>query len=1390
MNNNNIWEILGIEPTDNKHEIRAAYATKSKLYHPEEEPEEFVKLNTAYQAALKYKANSALEDCNNNDTNEEYNSENDEKNEETEPEKIYNENREPDTPLLSRLQNAEESEIEKSIKTGALKKFISIFEEAKERGTFPRADVWKEFFLSEEFLKEQYSDYFAKGMMDYLSNWSMEGNYHILCLPDSFLVELAVAYALMPEQTYRDSTTNKAIYQIHETGFFARETAADLWNRQIREYPPVRILYKPENFVRLRSFSDYMRLRNMNSQNALTDDKKESWYDLLNGGCVNHIYELKGKGDRRIYENTRSTTLLCLLTFWLQNEKAPKCILEHMYKSYDLKNIEHSSRKKLYAPLKQVILEQYPDIEASLFGEESKAQMISNWYRNATKIVADAEADFAKGIYEESEAIRIRVKQLFEKPEWPKIQYSRELFDKLYLQLIGREALPDLMAEYLLAFYSQKEWSKNNDKTVRMLETILQCMCFNRKVRDINGILSIQPGSTSVNQISDDNTDFWRYYLMVGFGFRNVELGNVPSRRYSNGTICYLPAYMNCLYYPSIQWRKLFTKFDDTRDMTAEPIFTEFTLPDKKRLKVEFHFHYCLYFLDNKPVYKAEYTFEECQEFSKSLEKTEHFFFLLAITSIEKEERQQAAKLIQEWLSRLPLYDFTIPPIARMLAADNAMPVQLPVENITKEEIQAIYYAERERFCFKAIVAKDSVFLSYLGTFGWLLYHEDYEDTNISDRHLWAKTKLSSLMQPECVPLDSVSLEGMDTIQKAENIVKALVSYGTFQSKNKTLLPYEPAFLWKKEESIKPVKEFFRNTGGFVTESYCVLRYGKEKKREELFYFAVKPFESENAHGINYDYQDRIADLEKKVREPHFIVGSIGLCSACKPDQEFVLYPFAIGLSGTYYLNYIYHMHKADNFAALIAKMFDLSNITQVDTYQGLLSISNVDGKFEYRFSKADFNKSAYSMKWTNADALTTFTKAERMLGFADWLDKILEQNISGLGILLFELIWDNLNICSINLYSKNTYELSFESYDKLKQNIDRYCTSILQEHHKFIWKNQKKDSLYSGFPAEFSDILLWYMDYGRLGWKLKDSLKIDIICHNKKEADIYSIVNTAGILDTLKEKTKKKAYLLKMNRDKKPDIFDSKFCGIPYWTPNKEYPTDSTGKKLLLLAQINLDKTPMKEVIDGGGMLQFFGDGEEIFKKGFGNQEDMDKYRVIYHETINYNISIEELEMLGVPDSTDSKYQSYVPLSKELAMDIIPKTVYMNVGDYRFDSVLKETINEKFGVDIGDLTYQDIFEEDLFEMVQEFGSPGNWILGYPEDLTTYPEYPRTDPRDVHKELRKYDQMLFQFDVHYLDCNEYYWKNDGCGIANFYIRSEDIKKKDFEHIMYHWETCP
>ncbi len=51
---NTIWEILGIEPTLDKKEIRKAYAALTRTYHVEEFPEEFVKIQQAYHAALEY----------------------------------------------------------------------------------------------------------------------------------------------------------------------------------------------------------------------------------------------------------------------------------------------------------------------------------------------------------------------------------------------------------------------------------------------------------------------------------------------------------------------------------------------------------------------------------------------------------------------------------------------------------------------------------------------------------------------------------------------------------------------------------------------------------------------------------------------------------------------------------------------------------------------------------------------------------------------------------------------------------------------------------------------------------------------------------------------------------------------------------------------------------------------------------------------------------------------------------------------------------------------------------------------------------------------------------------------------------------------------------------
>lgn len=49
----NIWEILGIPPTTDIIVIKKAYADRAKEWHPEEHPEEFKRLRSAYQTAVK-----------------------------------------------------------------------------------------------------------------------------------------------------------------------------------------------------------------------------------------------------------------------------------------------------------------------------------------------------------------------------------------------------------------------------------------------------------------------------------------------------------------------------------------------------------------------------------------------------------------------------------------------------------------------------------------------------------------------------------------------------------------------------------------------------------------------------------------------------------------------------------------------------------------------------------------------------------------------------------------------------------------------------------------------------------------------------------------------------------------------------------------------------------------------------------------------------------------------------------------------------------------------------------------------------------------------------------------------------------------------------------------
>lgn len=53
----NVFAILEIEPTNDKKEIKKAYAKLVKKYHPEEYPEKWKEIHDAYEMALQFAEN-------------------------------------------------------------------------------------------------------------------------------------------------------------------------------------------------------------------------------------------------------------------------------------------------------------------------------------------------------------------------------------------------------------------------------------------------------------------------------------------------------------------------------------------------------------------------------------------------------------------------------------------------------------------------------------------------------------------------------------------------------------------------------------------------------------------------------------------------------------------------------------------------------------------------------------------------------------------------------------------------------------------------------------------------------------------------------------------------------------------------------------------------------------------------------------------------------------------------------------------------------------------------------------------------------------------------------------------------------------------------------------
>lgn len=286
-----------------------------------------------------------------------------------------------------------------------------------------------------------------------------------------------------------------------------------------------------------------------------------------------------------------------------------------------------------------------------------------------------------------------------------------------------------------------------------------------------------------------------------------------------------------------------------------------------------------------------------------------------------------------------------------------------------------------------------------------------------------------------------------------------------------------------------------------------------------------------------------------------------------------------------------------------------------------------------------------------------------------------------------------------------------------------------------------------------------------------------------------FGLDEVRKVIEEIHNKTAEQICSLLINPEKKPELTDSKFGGLPYWDLKREYPKDSNGQALMLLAQLNFEQMEVEGPLPDAGMLQFFILPDELFGIDFDHPDVQDTFRVVYHESVNYDITREEIEKLGVPDSSREEFQEYTPVLKELAVECVNDTSFMSFSDYRFDQMFKDVVKELWDVDLGEESIYDAVDDEVMdEIEEEYRGDEDEDACCGHKMLGYPYFTQTDPREYEEKYRIYDTLLFQMDSDYKGQDDLVLWGD-CGVGNFFINRKDLEKRDFSKVLYNWDCC-
>ncbi len=205
----------------------------------------------------------------------------------------------------------------------------------------------------------------------------------------------------------------------------------------------------------------------------------------------------------------------------------------------------------------------------------------------------------------------------------------------------------------------------------------------------------------------------------------------------------------------------------------------------------------------------------------------------------------------------------------------------------------------------------------------------------------------------------------------------------------------------------------------------------------------------------------------------------------------------------------------------------------------------------------------------------------------------------------------------------------------------------------------------------------------------------------------------------------------------------------------NERAPIDERGNPMRLLAAIFFSEMPPLKDFPSKGVLRFYIAENESYGLDFHEQNKQKNFRVLYDEDESvfesspFNVASEVFPVKGSFRISFKRVKEAMPFSVDGAQDLF---------------------EEKFGE----------VEDGIFDSLYD-----SLIVPYSK-VGGYPYFTQFDPRE--NKFKEYDTLLFQLNSAVSNERELIMFGD-CGVCNFFISKENLRRRDFSNVLYNWDCC-